>query len=117
VLDPVAHAAANPALGTFRSQIELRAGGREGGPHAVLRKQLPQPVSEPAGQPLFALHLAQRLGRHGWEVDEEAFSATGPVYGGLDLAETTDLCAFVLIAQARTGAGTSRHGSGSRLRR
>jgi phage terminase large subunit-like protein len=33
----------------------------------------------------------------GGEIDEEAFTK-GTVYGGLDLAETTDLCAFVLIA-------------------
>jgi phage terminase large subunit-like protein len=35
-------------------------------------------------------------------IDEQAF-ITGPVYGGLDLAETTDLVAFVLMAQSPDG--------------
>ncbi|TZG24875.1 terminase large subunit [Sphingomonas montanisoli] len=102
VLDPVAHAAANPALGTFRSAVELQ-----------------QAAEKAARMPSFEnsfrnLYLNQRVNRFSpfispgvWadgtdEVDEQAF-LTGPVYGGLDLAETTDLCAFVLIARGADG--------------
>jgi phage terminase large subunit-like protein len=102
VLDPAAHAAANPALGTFRSAIELQ-----------------QAAEKAARMPSFEnsfrnLYLNQRVNRFApflspsiWaatagEPDEEAFR-TGKVYGGLDLAETTDLCAFVLIAQGADG--------------
>jgi phage terminase large subunit-like protein len=102
VLDPAAHAAANPALGSFRSKIELE-----------------QAAEKAARMPSFEnsfrnLYLNQRVNRFSpflsptiWaatsgEVDEEAFK-TGKVYGGLDLAETTDLCAFVLIAQGADG--------------
>lgn len=97
VLDPAAHAAANPALGTFRSHAELL-----------------QAAEKAARMPSFEnsfrnLYLNQRVNRFSpfispavWganssAVDDEAFEK-GIVYGGLDLAETTDLCAFVLVA-------------------
>jgi phage terminase large subunit-like protein len=98
VLDPVAHRAANPALGTFRSNVELLA---------AAEKASRMPSAENGFRNLY---LNQRVNRFSpfispsvWadtsdDIDEAAFT-TGPVYGGLDLAETTDLCAFVLIAR------------------
>lgn len=97
VLDPVAHAAANPALGTFRSKVELLA---------AAEKAARMPTAENGFRNLY---LNQRVNRFSpfvspsvWgacngETDDEAF-AKGQVFGGLDLAETTDLCAFVLAA-------------------
>ncbi|WP_260597824.1 terminase large subunit [Sphingomonas endolithica] len=97
VLDPVAHRAANPALGSFRSQIELQA---------AAEKADRMPSAENGFRNLY---LNQRVNRFSpfispsvWgatagETSEEAFEQ-GRVYGGLDLAETTDLCAFVLGA-------------------
>lgn len=102
VLDPVAHRAANPALGLFRSQVELLA---------AAEKASRMPSAENGFRNLY---LNQRVNRFApfispgvWgatngAVDEDAF-VTGPVYGGLDLAETTDLCAFVLIALGADG--------------
>lgn len=102
VLDPKAHAAANPALGLFRSLPELQA---------AAEKAARMPSAENGFRNLY---LNQRVNRFSpfispgvWaatsdDVDEQAF-LTGPVYGGLDLAETTDLCAFVLIAQGADG--------------
>lgn len=97
VLDPVAHRAANPALGTFRSEAELLA---------AAEKASRMPSAENGFRNLY---LNQRVNRFSpfispgvWlacngETSDEAF-AKGLVFGGLDLAETTDLCAFVLIA-------------------
>lgn len=97
VLDPEAHRAANPALGTFRSQAELLA---------AAEKASRMPSAENGFRNLY---LNQRVNRFSpfiapgvWlacngEVDDEAFTK-GLVFGGLDLAETTDLCAFVLVA-------------------
>lgn len=97
VLDPVAHKAANPALGTFRSQVELLA---------AAEKAARMPSAENGFRNLY---LNQRVNRFSpfispgvWaatngETDDEAFRL-GDVYGGLDLAETTDLAAFVLGA-------------------
>ena len=97
VLDPEAHRAANPALGTFRSQAELLA---------AAEKASRMPSAENGFRNLY---LNQRVNRFSpfiapgvWlacngAVDDEAF-AKGLVFGGLDLAETTDLCAFVLVA-------------------
>lgn len=97
VLDPVAHRAANPALGTFRSEPELLA---------AAEKAARMPSAENGFRNLY---LNQRVNRFSpfispgvWGacngvVDEDAFRL-GDVYGGLDLAETTDLIAFVLIA-------------------
>ncbi|WBO23941.1 terminase large subunit [Sphingomonas abietis] len=102
VLDAEAHAAANPALGLFRSQVELSAAAEKA-------KRMPSFENG-----FRNLYLNQRVNRFSpflapaiWgatsgEIDEEAF-ATGMVFGGLDLAETTDLCAFVLIARGKDG--------------
>jgi phage terminase large subunit-like protein len=98
VLDPVAHAAANPALGLFRSGPELLA---------AAEKAARMPSAENGFRNLY---LNQRVNRFApfispsvWaandgQPEDEAF-ARGRVYGGLDLAETTDLAAFVLAAE------------------
>ncbi len=97
VMDAEAHRAANPALGTFRSHSELLA---------AAEKASRMPSAENGFRNLY---LNQRVNRFSpflapgvWlacngATDDEAF-AKGVVFGGLDLAETTDLCAFVLIA-------------------
>lgn len=97
VLDSVAHVAANPALGTFRSKVELETA-------AARASRMPS-----AENGFRNLYLNQRVNRFSpfispsvWgacneNTDDEAFEK-GEVYGGLDLAETTDLCAFVLAA-------------------
>lgn len=102
VLDTAAHAAANPALGLFRSLPELLA---------AAEKAARMPSAENGFRNLY---LNQRVNRFSpfispgvWgaaaePIDEQAF-VTGPIYGGLDLAETTDLVAFVLIAQSEDG--------------
>ena len=98
VLDAVAHAAANPALGSFRSKIELLA---------AAEKANRMPSFENGFRNLY---LNQRVNRFSpfispsvWgacndDTADEAFQK-GRVFGGLDLAETTDLCAFVLAAE------------------
>lgn len=97
VLDERAWAAANPALGKFRSANELR-------------RWATQASRMPSRENSFRnLYLNQRVNRIAtfispsvWalgnrEIDYAAFE--GDVWGGLDLAETTDLCAFVWGAQ------------------
>ena len=89
---------ANPALGTFRSEIEITNKAAEA-------------ARMPSVENSFRnLYLNQRVTRHtpfvspsiwkacGGPVDMSAFYE-GPVYGGLDLSLTTDLTALVLIAQ------------------
>lgn len=102
VLDRKAWSDANPALGTFRSL-----------------KELAQAAEKASRMPSFEnsfrnLYLNQRVNRFApfispsvWaatngDVDDAVFRS-GTVYGGLDLAETTDLCALVLIARDDAG--------------
>lgn len=98
ILDSEAHAAANPALGSFRSKVELLA---------AAEKANRMPSAENGFRNLY---LNQRVNRFSpfispsvWgaangDIVDEAFKK-GRVFGGLDLAETTDLCAFVLAAE------------------
>jgi phage terminase large subunit-like protein len=92
-LDEEGWAAANPALGKFRSRIELE-------------KWAKKADRMPSVENTFRnLYLNQRVNRIEtfippsiWakgnnEVSEEVIQRN-PVWGGLDLAETTDLCAF-----------------------
>lgn len=96
--DRKAWEAANPALGTFRSEIEIANKATEA-------------ARMPSVENSFRnLYLNQRVNRFTpfispsvWkscagEVDERAF-LEGPVYGGLDLSLTTDLTALVLVAK------------------
>ncbi|WEK56475.1 MAG: terminase large subunit [Candidatus Brevundimonas phytovorans] len=96
--DPKAWEAANPALGTFRSLVEITNKAAEA-------------ARMPSVENSFRnLYLNQRVTRHTpfvspsiWKacsgpVDLEVFQRN-PVYGGLDLSLTTDLTALVLIAQ------------------
>ena len=96
--DEAAWKAANPALDLFKSRQELIDG-------AAKAARLPE-----AENTFRWLHLNQRvnpfspfLSRSVWEAnnaapDDEAFRF-GEVYGGLDLSQTTDLTAFVLVAR------------------
>jgi len=98
LLDPRAWKAANPALGSFRSEVEITNKAAEA-------------ARMPSVENSFRnLYLNQRVTRHTpfvspsvWKacagsVDMSAFYE-GPVFGGLDLSLTTDLTALVLIAQ------------------
>jgi phage terminase large subunit-like protein len=95
--DPKAWEAANPALGSFRSLVEITNKAAEA-------QRMPSVENS-----FRNLYLNQRVTRHTpfvspsiWKacagpVDDAAFYE-GPVYGGLDLSLTTDLTALVLIA-------------------
>lgn len=96
--NPDAWSAANPALGSFRSLVELSNKATEA-------KRMPS-----AENSFRNLYLNQRISQFSpfvspsiWKagsapIDESAFFE-GPVYGGLDLSLTTDLTALVLIAK------------------
>lgn len=96
-MDKEAWKCANPALGTFRSAVELE---RWAGQADRMKSK---------ENSFRNLYLNQRVNRletfvsaSVWadgnrEIRDEAF--LNNVYGGLDLAETTDLCAFVYGAQ------------------
>lgn len=97
VLDQKAWAYANPALGKFRSKIELMR-------WADKANRMPS-----AENSFRNLYLNQRVNRVATFVSASVWAAgnrpvedrafEGTVFGGLDLAETTDLCAFVYGAQ------------------
>lgn len=90
--------AANPALGLFKARQELIDG-------AAKAARLPE-----AENTFRWLHLNQRvnpfspfISRSVWQAndapaDDDAF-LHGEIYGGLDLSQTTDLTAFVLVAR------------------
>lgn len=93
--DPAQWVKANPALGTFRSRIEME-----------------QAADKAARMPSFEtsfrnLYLNQRVNMTAafvspsvWKQGNAAPAEfTGPVYGGLDLSATTDLTAFVLTSR------------------
>lgn len=93
VLDQSAWAAANPALGEFRSSVELS-------------KWANRADRMPSAENSFRnLYLNQRVNRIAtfispsiWAIgnrNQNPAALAGEVWGGLDLAETTDLCAFV----------------------
>jgi phage terminase large subunit-like protein len=98
--DTSAWAAANPALGLFKSRDEMVAA-------AAKAARLPDDENS-----FRWLHLNQRINpfspfinRTVWEEnaalpDDDAFRY-GDVFGGLDLSQTTDLTAFVLAARWR----------------
>jgi phage terminase large subunit-like protein len=97
VIDHRAWAAANPALGKFRSSVEIEK-------EAMIAHRMPSRENS-----FRNLYLNQRVNRLEtfippsiWAkgnrpINEQAFR--NAVWGGLDLAETTDLCAFILGAQ------------------
>lgn len=98
VLDEEAWQRANPALGSFRSLIELQK-------KAAIASRMPS-----AENGFRNLYLNQRVNRNSpflspevWAagntpIDPEAFQR-GIVYGALDLAETTDLCAWLMLVE------------------
>ncbi|MEM6681803.1 MAG: terminase TerL endonuclease subunit [Pseudomonadota bacterium] len=98
VLDRKAWKASNPALGDFRSLPDLER----------LAKQAHR---SPSGENSFRnLNLNQRVQKHSPAVAVNVWNANSgnpdyevfyrqPVYAGLDLSETTDLTALVLVAR------------------
>lgn len=95
VTDETAWIAANPALGSFRSEVELR-----------------QASEKAARMPSFEnsfrnLYLNERINMVAAFVSPSVWKAgngtpgelTGPIYGGLDLSATTDLTSLVLTAR------------------
>ena len=95
VSDPAQWAKANPALGSFRSRVELE-----------------QAAEKAARMPAFEssfrnLYLNQRINMVAAFVSPGVWKAgngapgefSGPVFGGLDLSATTDLTAFVLTCR------------------
>ena len=108
LMDEKAWRAANPALGVFRSLEDVQ-------------DQASQAVSTPVRENTFRnLILNQRVQMHspavsvgvwkanGGEVDPGVFERQ-PVYGGLDLSQTTDLTALVLVARADGVAHVQSH--------
>jgi len=97
LLDPEAWRAANPALGKFRSEVEIRNKALEASRMPSIENSFRN------------LYLNQRVMRFSpflapgvWKacsgpVEDAAFE--GDVWGALDLSETTDLSALTLIAQ------------------
>lgn len=95
--DPKAWAAANPALGVFRSLDDVK-------------KQCKQAMDMPANEPEFRnLILNQRVeavspfvARSVWEANGEAAGEIGQlkVWAGLDLSSVNDLTAFVAVDES-----------------
>lgn len=97
VLDEKAWASANPALGKFRSSVELakwanRADRMPSAENSFRNLYLNQRINKIA-----SFVSASTWAKGNEEIDELAF--LNDVWGGLDLAETTDLSAFVWGAQ------------------
>lgn len=102
LLDKKAWKSANPALGTFRSLKDMTT-------WAAKAARMPSEENS-----FRNLGLNQRINRLNpfipqsvWDlnkkpVDDDLFMRA-PVYGALDLAKTTDLCAFVLVAKDEDG--------------
>lgn len=96
--DEAAWMAANPALGLFKARDEVASAAAQAG-------RMPE-----AENTFRWLHLNQRISSYNpfvsrsvWEAnaaapDDEAFQR-GEVWAGLDLSQTTDLTAFVLVAR------------------
>ena len=95
LLDESAWKAANPALGLFRSEDDLRE---------QLRQAQRMPSAENSARNLL---LNQRVSTDAPFVSPDVWKACGtvpvpfdgPVYGGLDLSARTDLTAFILIGR------------------
>jgi len=93
--DPKAHAAANPALGLFRSRADIES-------QAASAKRMPSNENK-----FRVLFLNQRVNMVAafvspavWKQGNGAPAEfEGPVYGGLDLSATTDLTALVLTCR------------------
>jgi phage terminase large subunit-like protein len=99
LMDKAAWEAANPALGTFRSLADVELQAQEA-------------VAQPSQEALFRLYtLNQRIEVHSplvsrrtWELNGgDVLPFAGPVWGGLDLSQTTDLTAFVLVGRDTAG--------------
>lgn len=103
LLDEAAWAAANPALGVFKSKSDVRDS-------AAIASRMP---TEEAS--FRWLHLNQRIDASAPFVTPAVWKACDgavhefeglPVFGGLDLSEVSDLTALVLMAPKETESGT-----------
>lgn len=99
VTDPDAQSVANPALGSFRSEVELarmaqRADRMPSFENSYRNLNLNQRVNRIE---TFVSASIWALGNR--QVDEDAIRRSTRIYGGLDLAETTDLVSFVYGAE------------------
>jgi len=100
--DPEQMAKANPALGTFRSRVELEQ---------AAAKALRMPSFENSFRNLYlnqrvnmvAAFVSPAVWKQGNAPAQDEVFLAGPVYGGLDLSATTDLTAFVLTARDPDG--------------
>jgi len=98
--DPAAWEAANPAIGLFRSRVDVET-------HAKAAMRMPS--NENSFRVLFLNQrvnmVAAFVSASVWKAgNEEPGAFEGAVYGGLDLSATTDLTALVLTC--RGGDGT-----------
>lgn len=101
VMDEAAWRAANPALGEFRSLEDLRS-------FAEQAKRMPSKENS-----FRWLYLNQRIEAHSPFISKGVWAENGgdpgeivgPVYGGLDLSEVSDLTAFVGVCQKGDGWG------------
>lgn len=99
LMDETAWAAANPAMGLFRSKADVAN---------QARKAVRMPSSE---GPFRVLYLNQRVNMNSpfvsaaiWKKgNREPGPFVGPVYGGLDLSSTTDLTSLVLTNRQADG--------------
>ena len=102
ITDRKAWAAANPALGVFRSMVDMET-------EAASAARMP---SRESG--FRNLYLNQRVNRNNPLITRDVWKANGgapdlsvfarcPVYAGLDLSKTTDLTAFVMVSKDEAG--------------
>lgn len=99
LMDPVAWAAANPALGIFRSEADVRK---------LAEKACRMPSSENMFRNLILNQrvsiLAPFISRDVWKscgLEPIPFDTDTRVFGGLDLSKRTDLTALVLIGRVQ----------------
>jgi len=95
IADPAQWAKANPALGSFRSRVELEQ---------AADKAQRMPAFESSFRNLYLnqrVNIVQAFVSPGvWKAGNGTpGDFAGPVYGGLDLSATTDLTAFVLTCR------------------
>lgn len=102
LLDPKAWKAANPAITSFRSAVELEQAAEKAArmpsfENSFRNLYLNQRVN------LIASFVSPSVWKQGnYPADDEVFQL-GAVYGGLDLSATTDLTALVLTARDQEG--------------
>lgn len=102
LVDEKEWAKANPALGSFRSEVELRQAGEKAARMPSFENSFRNLYLNQRVNIVSAFVSATVWKQGNVAPDDEVFLA-GPVYGGLDLSATTDLTALVLTARDRDG--------------